>query len=322
MDYTPKREDRLVREATSIVFRGEEYRYVHSHYVEPNGECYTTTSLDEANFNQVYNQYRERYGIPYPDEIRDMLDKYGVSASKMGAILGFGENSIGNYLDGEVPNKANGKVLAAIRKLTVFETYVDNAREQIGEKAYLKIKGRIADLEGKEPDITSFIIFPKAERSIYNGFAAQSTKKVKDVILCALSRLGDTYKTKMNKILFYIDMLSYRQRGFAITGLAYKAEQYGTIPYRSEQIYSLLGIPRSTYYDGDREYSPLHADGDAVLGSITEDERKVIEYVCDRFRDYTAARISEENHKEQAWQKYKDTNKPIPFTEAFCLTQI
>jgi hypothetical protein len=38
--------------------------------------------------------------------------------------------------------------------------------------------------------------------------------------------------TKMNKLLFYIDFLSYRQRGIAITGLCFRAIDFGPVPDR------------------------------------------------------------------------------------------
>ena len=71
-------------------------------------------------------------------------ERYGLSNVKLAAILGFGENQIANYLDGEVPSLSNGKTLAAIRNPLVMEAYVDNARDQIGDKTYGKIKERIA----------------------------------------------------------------------------------------------------------------------------------------------------------------------------------
>jgi hypothetical protein len=45
-------------------FRKEEYRICY-HYFECTKtlEVFTTIELDEININQVYNQFREKYGI-------------------------------------------------------------------------------------------------------------------------------------------------------------------------------------------------------------------------------------------------------------------
>ena len=51
-------------------FRNEEYEYIHASWLcEDSGESFTTDELDDAAYLQVTNKYRERYGIPYTDEI-------------------------------------------------------------------------------------------------------------------------------------------------------------------------------------------------------------------------------------------------------------
>ena len=136
----------LKNEPATVKFRGEEYCSTYYYYLDPNGQRFTTTEIDEKNVEQVYSQYRKKYGIPSPSEIAEIKVIYGLSNAKLALILGFGENQIANYLDGEVPSNSNGKTLAAIRKPEVMETFVDNARVQLGEKAYEKVKERIAEI--------------------------------------------------------------------------------------------------------------------------------------------------------------------------------
>lgn len=118
-------------------------------------------------------------------------------------------------------------------------------------------------------------------------------------------------------------MLSYRKHGIAITGLAYKAEQFGIIPFRSNKVYALLNIPQTIYYNNDgKEFSPFHVAEPITINNLSEQEKDIVVAVCNRFKDYTSKEISELNHEEPAWKKYKFSDKPIPFTEAFELTQI
>ena len=44
----------------------------------------------------------------------------------------------------------------------------------------------------------------------------------------------------MNKLLFYTDFLCYKKYGRAMSGLAYKAIQYGPVPVRWDRVYSLV----------------------------------------------------------------------------------
>ena len=70
--------ERYFSELRTATFRKEQFDYIHTGIIDENGEMWTTTELDEANINQVYNQYRKRHGIPFPDEIIELRKHYGV----------------------------------------------------------------------------------------------------------------------------------------------------------------------------------------------------------------------------------------------------
>lgn len=53
-----------------------------------------------------------------------------------------------------------------------------------------------------------------------------------------IQNCGDIFCTKMNKLLFYTDFLSYRERGIAMTGLSYRAISYGPVPENWDRAYS------------------------------------------------------------------------------------
>ena len=57
-------------------------------------ERFTTEELDNVNIKQVYNQYREKYNIPFPEQLIKARESYGLSAAKMAEVLGFGTNII------------------------------------------------------------------------------------------------------------------------------------------------------------------------------------------------------------------------------------
>ena len=89
----------------TVTYRGEKYNCVYISYKDvESGEEFTTTESDTVWFNQVTNQYRAKYGIPYTDEIIALRERYGLSATKMSTILGFGVNQYRLYEEGEVPS--------------------------------------------------------------------------------------------------------------------------------------------------------------------------------------------------------------------------
>ena len=59
--------EKFFREVRKTTFRKEEFEYIHTGIIDEDGEYWTTTELDEANIFQVYNQYRAKHGIPFPD---------------------------------------------------------------------------------------------------------------------------------------------------------------------------------------------------------------------------------------------------------------
>jgi len=57
----------LKQEQREIRYRNETFLYMHQYYeCEDTHEKFTTTELDEANMNQVYNQYRAKHGTVKP----------------------------------------------------------------------------------------------------------------------------------------------------------------------------------------------------------------------------------------------------------------
>ena len=121
----------LQQENSELMFRKEKFQYVHLYYqCEDTKERFTTTEIDELNLSQVYNQYRVKYGIPFPDEIKRIRQMYELSASKMSEILGFGDNQYRLYENGDMPSEANGKILSSIKEPSIFKVFVENAKNQ------------------------------------------------------------------------------------------------------------------------------------------------------------------------------------------------
>lgn len=125
----------------------------------------------------------------------------------------------------------------------------------------------------------------------------------------------------MNKLLFYTDFLSYKMRGMGMTGLAYKAIQYGPVPQRWDMVYGLIDevsseiIAFSSGYTGVKLCSELQPN----MTEFTEEEIGILNAVFEKFKNTPANVISEMSHEENAWKEYNGTGKSIDYTEAFSL---
>ena len=323
------KEMKLVYEKRTSNFRGEEYEFEHTAWLcEDTGEQFTTDESDTASILQVTNQYRAKYGIPYTDEIISVRKRYGISAAKMSLILGIGVNQYRLYEQGEVPSVSNGRMIRSVMNPKVMLEMVESSRNEMSltdyEKIVNKVKSVIADSEAyKLGQYESKWLFA-VPRGAGNGYAQQSIDKLKNILLYFIEKSGGVFFTKMNKLLFYADFVAYRQTGKGITGLAYKAIQHGPVPVRWDRIYSFYDeinqeiVQFSDGRAGTKLVSKLSPD----MTEFDEDELKVLEFVCERFKSETPTQISETSHQEEAWKRNIDSDQLINYEMAFTLKAI
>ena len=316
---------RVVYKPDTETYRGEKYNFIYvSFFDDADGESYTTTESDGIWLSQVTNQYRAKYGVPYTDEIIALRERYGLSASKMSVILGFGANQYRLYEMGEVPSESNGKMIRGAMNPRVFFDLVNSSCHQLTEKEYNKISARAVEIIAKsdswqyEQRAVGYLFCTR--RGEQNGFAPQSTVRLRNLLLYILEQMGDTFQTKMNKVLFYIDFLSYRERGMAISGLAYNAIDFGPVPQRWDRVYSAFDdiIPEQRLVH-DQETIALTAWADPDMSVFTEQERAIIDEVCTKMKPLSARDISDLSHAEPAWQNHLHEAETIPYFEAFSL---
>lgn len=134
----------LVEDTEVQDFRKEQYT-VHVRYYEckDTGEQFTTEEQDEQLCNELYNQYRIRHGIPFPDEIKKIREHYGLSYSQITQIVGFGQNQWRQYENGSVPSESNGKSIVAIKSKEGMLAMLDSCMNQFDDKTFSKIRKHI-----------------------------------------------------------------------------------------------------------------------------------------------------------------------------------
>lgn len=322
------KEMKRVYEPRRWKFRGEEFAYQHAGWLcQDTGEMFTDDESDTAGYVQVTNQYREKYGIPYTDEIISVRKRYGISASKMSLILGIGTNQYRLYEQGEVPSVSNGRMIRSIMNPKVMLEMIDSSRNELPKKEYDKIAEKVKALiagneEFKKLQYETQRVFA-SHRSLYNGYAPLSLSRLKNVMLYVLEHCTDVWCTKMNKLLFYIDFLSYRERGMSITGLSYKAIEFGPVPDRWDVVYSEFPEVRQELRSaGDFVGSVLVPSGESDFSLFAESELEIMEAVCVRFSAVSSREVSRISHEEDAWRNHCGNHERIPFTEAFTLNAV
>lgn len=312
-----------------VEFRKEKFKVWYPYYeCMDTGSRFTTSESDNVWCRQMRQQYCRKYGIPYTDEIIALRARYGISAQKMSLILGFGENQWRKYEQGEIPNVSNGRVIRSAMNPKVMMDFVDSASGVLTGKENKSVRAKVHAVIDKWEDrliedyeIRRVFAYGRGEE---NGYAPLSLARLKNIMLLVLEKcvggVREMWVTKMNKVLFYIDFVSYRERGMAMTGLAYRAINFGPVPERWERVYSEFDeIGQEPREVGEYEGQVLVAKAKADASVLSEEEVAIIELVCGRLKDCSLREVSGMSHKEKAWTEHQDCHEMIPYADAFAL---
>ena len=106
----------------------------------------------------------------------------------------------------------------------------------------------------------------------------------------------------MNKLLFYIDFLSYREQGMSMTGLTYRAIDYGPVPEKWDKIYSEFPeVKQEIRQCGDYEGNILVANGQVDTSVFSAQELDMINKVCNDLGYMSSRELTQLSYQEQGW---------------------
>ncbi|WP_026947062.1 type II toxin-antitoxin system antitoxin SocA domain-containing protein [Algoriphagus marincola] len=300
----------LRHELRTITFRKEEIKTRFQFYLcEDTGEKFTTTELDEYNLLMVEHAYRVKNHIPQREEIIEIRGKYGLSAIRMGEILGFGQNTYGLYEKGELPSLANANLIKLARDPFKFRSLVEdwNPKSENTKFDLLKRIDRLIYLDKQKLINLDDYLMGDDEASILTGYSKPSLEKFIEMIVF-FSHMTQCYKTKMNKLLFYSDFSFFKYYGNSISGIKYKAINYGPVPNMFETIFENLAINDVI----DIEYVDK-TDGIRIEKLVGREDRKfnpevfgqeelaILEKIASHFKDISTNEIVEISHLEKGW---------------------
>lgn len=316
----------LQKELRTMNFRKEPFVIWFQYYVcKDSGEQFTDDELDEVNINQVYNQYRAKYGIPFPDEIKETREQYGLSANKMSEILGLGINVYRNYEAGEVPSVSNGRLIQMAKDPKEFKRLIDVGKNEFTpselEKIYKKINNSL-DSWNEFDNIYEDIMLGERRPGIFNGYRVPDLKKVNNLVLYFAEKVKP-FKTKMNKLLFYADFSHFKKTGFSITGLRYQAIQKGPVPKNYDWIFDntmekkFVKIKLHDYgnYMGEQILPTGKKIFEEELFSLSE--LKAMQDVADTFKKSTVNEMVNKSHEEKGWNDNVNDFKLINYNYGF-----
>lgn len=328
------KEMELRKQKESVSFRGEDFSVLaHFYYCEDTKEEVTTTALDTITLNQLYNQYRAKYSIPSKGEIRALRKKYALSSTDMSEILGFGTNTYSQYENGQIPSRSNGKTLLIANSTTPFIQLVKLANA-LGEKKKQHILKNLQEVKQQEERVaaeksTTLLLPLHSNQQLSNQVGYKSFSLEKVHIMVSYFAQQKPFTTKLNKLLFYADFGHYKQTGFSISGISYKAIKMGPVPLFYNGLYEYLNHQKwveveevlfNNGHTGNQYY--ITKEQEPNLELLEDSERATLEQVYEKFKDTSTKELIDLSHEEQAWQAHQANNEIIDYTHAFYLKHL
>ena len=273
--------------------------------------------LESENRKNILSAYRKALNLITPEELIEFRNKYYISQRELSAILGYGKMTINKYERGAIADKSHSSYLKIIINndkefLKITQDAYDQKR--ITEKTYNKVMNKDKDLinDYKYYEMYKDIIFNQlnSKPNEYNGYSRINIDLVFNIISYIASKVNNLTITSLNKYLWYIDMLNYKNNGKSLTGLIYEKESYG--PVIIKYLYRDISIASDKFERIDREdnYGNLStkiiSNNNFELSDLKDDEIKIINKVIKTLKNKSVTEISELSHKEMGW---KNTHK-------------
>lgn len=299
-------------------FRGEEF-LVHGQYYrcKDTEEKFSTEEQDTATLNDLYSQYRIKHGIPFPDEIRAIRQRYRMNYSQIGKLLGFGVNQWAKYEAGQVPSESNGRLISALRRKDATLSLLKDLKELFDKPEYEKMMNLIITSPDTDTETSQNQYFYEGTiRSINNGYGEFNHRKVEEMVKYLAG--NGIFPTKLNKKMFYADFLHFKRHGISISGLRYQAIQYGPVPVHFNTIYDHIpGLESESIYTGNQEATILHARVEPDLSVFSIQELDTLEEINKKLGLLSTKDIVELCHRESAWINNYPNRSVIPFCDAY-----
>ena len=282
---------------------------------ECNNDLYVN-EIENENNERIYEIYRNKANIIEPKDIINLRKKYNLSQRELTAILGFGKMTINRYERGGVPTKSQSdyiKLLIDNESEFVKKTEEAYEKGNINKKTYQKIVSKESKNKISKNDIQNLFrqhIQETLNRKpdIYNGYQTLDLEKIENIISYIASKVKNLTITSLNKYLWYIDMLSFNQRGISITGLTYEHEKFG--PTIIEQEYNEISLlddkyKREDYENENGTITKIVSNKNYNLSQLNKNEIKIINSIIKLLKDKNVTEISGMSHKEEGWKRTK-----------------
>ncbi len=265
---------------------------------------------------EAYREYRKRHDMLQPEHIQKWRKGLGLTQKELSVLLGWGGATLSRYENGALQDEAHEKMLRMVKEPHNLLSLLKEADHQFPPEKRDRLIKELTAVEREAASLNllfedRFCGDPPDE---FSGFLKFDMQKFKNSILFFCK--GGQLKTKLNKLLFYADFKHFKENAVSITGARYIHLPHGPVPDNYEYFFATLihsgqmevdEIPVYQYFG--ENYT---ATKDAELSIFEPSELKILLEVKAYFNDFSATRIRDFSHAEQAYQETAN-RQPISF---------
>jgi len=297
----------LVRTPESVAVRGEPIEVeVEYHKCADCGEESLDLNSDYDHLAEAYTIFRRRHGMIQPEEIRAFRKRYGLTQGELSRLLGWGETTLSRYENGALQDETHDTALRLAMEpgalLKLIEKKPDALNSGKGERLTRLLKDEERQLFSDSWFIETHVGNYEADE--FSGNIALDFEKVVNAILYFCKE--GAFKTKLNKLLFYLDFKHFKEHSVSCTGLRYVHLPYGPVPNDFDAYFSymtrkeMLRVEEVFFGDGSAE--KLFAATEPRLALFSDIELKTLIAVKERFENCSSSEISKLSHEEAGYK--------------------
>lgn len=265
------------RESTRII-RGKEYVF-HEKYAVCNqcGEEIYVPGLSDENERVFENAVRRDLNRITTDEIELLLETYDIDKRPLSRLLGLGELTISRYLEGQFPSLRYSELLRGLLKdPTEMKRALGEGAGNISETTYRKVDKRV--------DYLIKVLSINDKISALSRFVIDSKYDITNLSL--------------QKLLYLINGVSMGIRDAAIFDDVCEAWAYGPVYPHIYEKYKSFGRSEISF--------DINKDNVAIDQLLSNEEKKLADYVLDCFAIYNGHTLVEISHRQTPWIRARE----------------
>lgn len=251
--------------------KGEKYTYLgkEAHCVDCGSEIYVD-EINDYNLKTLYDQYREKNDIVSLEIVLKVSEKYAIGKRPLSLLLGWGEQTLSRYCDGDIPTKQYSDIL---KRIYDDPDYYDEI------------------LEKNKTNLKTTASYEKSKRAVAAllGTGVNEKTKIDLAIKYLLNQCEDITPLALQKALYYIQGFYYAFYKTFLFSEECQAWMHGPV------------YPDIYFRYRDYKFDPIERSDESDNSVFSSSEKAILDSVAKHICCYSGKILEKFTHSEAPW---------------------